>query len=86
MVHHMNATQLTIQMRKDRVHVLREMRGMESDRDLAAAMHIDRGNVSRVFRGKQQPGPRFIAGLCTALEASMNDLFVIVETTNRAAA
>lgn len=78
-------TKPTLRLRTDVVKVLREMRGLETDRRLADAMGINHGNLSRTLRGLQQPGPRFIATLCTALEASMNDLFVIEDTKDKAA-
>ena len=34
---------------------------------------------SRVLRGKQQPGPKFIASLCQALDAELSDLFEVVD-------
>ena len=42
-------------------------------------MGVNTSSVSRVINGRQQPGPRFIAGLCVALDAKMTDLFVVVE-------
>lgn len=72
-------TNPTIVMRTDHIRVLRDMRGLSDDRSLATAMGIDRGNLSRVMRGKQRPGPKFIAALCIALGATMNDLFAVDE-------
>lgn len=69
----------TIVMRTEHIRVLRDMRGLTDDRALALAMQIDRSSVSRVMRGKQAPGPKFIASLCIALGASMNDLFAVDE-------
>lgn len=60
------------------VTVLREMRGLETDVDLAQAMGLSQSSLSRVFTGKSTPGPAFQAGLCLALEATLNDLFVVV--------
>lgn len=73
----MNNTQPTVQMRKDRVALLRSMRELDSNYALAKAMGLSQGNVSRTLRGLQQPGPRFIASLCSALGATMNDLFEV---------
>lgn len=75
----MNRTQPTLAVRMDIVKALREVKGLEADRDLAAAMGVNQSSVSRVLRGVSQPGPRFIASLCTALEAPMNHLFVVNE-------
>lgn len=55
--------------------------GLEKDSELAAAMQIDAGNLSRVLAGKQQPGPKFIAALCTALKADLDDLFEVIDVT-----
>lgn len=75
----MNTTQPSIRIRMDIVRALRETKNLESDKDLAAAMRVNQSSVSRVLRGISQPGPRFIAGLCTALEAPMHHLFAIDE-------
>ena len=80
----MSTTQPTLRLRKDVVAALRELKGLESDKQLAAAMGVNQSSVSRVMRGISQPGPRFIAGLCAALEAPMNKLFVVDEGTNAA--
>ena len=74
----MTTTHSTIQLRLDVVKVLRELRGLETDVQLAQAMGLNQSSLSRVFTGKSAPGPRFQAGLCLALEASLNDLFVVV--------
>lgn len=75
----MTTTQPTIRLRMDIIQALRETKGLEADRDLAAAMGVNQSSVSRVLRGVSQPGPRFIAGLCTALQTPMNHLFAIDE-------
>lgn len=74
----MNATHPSIAIRRDRLASLRRRRGLEADIDLANAMGMHRGNISRVLSGKQQPGPRFQAALILALDARMGDLFVVV--------
>ena len=68
-------------VRKDIVRALRETKGLESDKDLAAAMGIDPSSVSRTLRGVAQPGPKFIAALCVALETPINHLFAVDEGT-----
>lgn len=75
----MKTSQPTIQLRMDTITALREIKGLEADRDLAAAMGLNPSSVSRVMRGVSQPGPRFIAGLCTALQTPMQHLFAIDE-------
>ena len=74
----------TIRLRMHIIEVLRETKGLESDQDLADAMHINRSSLSRVMRGVSQPGPKFIAGLCTALEAPFPSLFEIDEGSDAA--
>ena len=75
----------TIRLREDVVAALRETRGLESDADLAAAMRMNQSSISRVMAGKSQPGPRFIAALCMALETPMTPIFAIDEGAGRAA-
>lgn len=75
----MTTTHPTIQLRMDTIRALRDIKGLEADRDLAAAMGVNQSSVSRVMRGISQPGPRFIAALCTALETPMQHLFAIEE-------
>lgn len=68
----------TLRLRTDNLAKIKRWKGIETDAQLAAAMGIDAGNLSRVLRGTQQPGPRFIAALCHALDAELDDLFEIV--------
>ena len=74
----MTETQATLRVRWHIVSALRETRGLEDDGALARAMGVNPSSVSRVTNGKQQPGPRFIAGLCAALNAKMTDLFEVI--------
>lgn len=80
----MSTSHPTIQLRMDTIRALREVKGLEADRDLAVAMGVNQSSVSRVMRGISQPGPRFIAALCTALETPLQHLFAIDEGTNAA--
>ena len=70
----------TLRLRKDQLTKIRKWNGVTSDAQLAAKMGIDAGNLSRVLSDKhpQQPGPRFIAALCLALDADLADLFEVV--------
>lgn len=70
----------TVKIRVDRIALLRSMRELDSDYALAEAMGISQANLSRVLRGQQSPGPRFIGSMCHALAATQNDLFQVVET------
>lgn len=68
----------TLRLKSEMVAKIRGWKGLKTDTSLAEAMGIDAGNLSRVLRGKQQPGPKFIASLCAALEAELDDLFEVV--------
>lgn len=70
----------TLRLKTEMVGKIRGWKGLKTDAALADAMGINAGNLSRVLSGKQQPGPKFIASLCSALEAELDDLFeVLVE-------
>lgn len=73
----MKTTQPTIRLKMATVQALREVRDLDTDKALAAAMGVNQSSVSRVLRGVSQPGPRFIAGLCLALGEPMHKLFVV---------
>lgn len=68
----------TLRLKTAMVGKIRGWKNLKTDAALATAMGIDPGNLSRVLRGKQQPGPKFIAALCAALDADLDDLFEIV--------
>lgn len=70
----------TLRLRKDQLAKIRRWNGLTTDAALAAKMGIDAGNLSRVLSDKhaQQPGPKFIAALCLALDAELADLFEVV--------
>lgn len=57
----------------------RRLAGLKTDAALAQRMNIDPGNLSRVLQGKQQPGPKFIAALCAAFDARLEELFEVVD-------
>ena len=44
----------------------------------ATAMGISQASYSRVINGKQQPGTRFIAALCKALDVQPNAICEVV--------
>lgn len=68
----------TLRLKTEMVTKIRGWKGLKTDASLAEVMDIDPGNLSRVLRGRQQPGPKFIASLCSALEAELDDLFEVV--------
>lgn len=74
----------TLRLREDQLDKIRKTAGLSTDASLAARMNMDPGTVSRVLRGKQTPGPRFIAALVGCFPGwDIDDLFVI--TTEDAA-
>lgn len=76
----------TLRLRTDQLKKIRGWVGLTTDAALAQRMGIDAGNLSRVLRGVQQPGPKFIAALCYALKADLADLFEVVAPDSEAAA
>lgn len=75
----------TLRLRTDQLKKIRGWVGLKTDAALAERMNIDAGNLSRVLRGVQQPGPKFIAALCYALDADLADLFEVVAPDGEAA-
>ena len=74
----------TLKLKTEMVAKIRGWKNLKTDTALAEAMGIDAGNLSRVLRGRQQPGPKFIAALCVALEAELDDVFEIVGSQDAA--
>lgn len=68
----------TLRLKTEQLKKIRGWVGLTTDAALAREMGIDPGNLSRVLAGKQQPGPKFIAALCTALKADLGDLFEVI--------
>lgn len=75
----------TLRLKIEQLDKIRRWVGLTTDTALAEAMGIDAGNLSRVLRGKQQPGPKFIAALVTALKADLEDLFEVVDDSEQVA-
>ena len=75
-----------LRLKTEQLTKIRRWKGLTTDTALAQAMDTDPGNLSRILRGKQQPGPRFIASLCFALDADLNDLFEAVQDDSMVAA
>lgn len=69
----------SLRLKTDQLTKIRKWVGLTTDASLAARMGIDAGNLSRVLRGQQQPGPKFIAALCSSLDAELGDLFEVVD-------
>ena len=69
----------TLRLKSENLAKIRRWKGVTTDAALALEMGIDASNLSRVLRGRQQPGPRFIAALCNALDAELDDLFEVTQ-------
>ncbi len=47
----------------EEIKKLQELKGLKSDKDLAAAIGIDAGHWSKIKRGLAQPGGRFLKAI-----------------------
>ena len=74
----------TLRLKTETLANYRRLANLKTDAALAERMGIDPGNLSRVLRGTQQPGPRFIAALCAAFEARLEELFEVTESDDAA--
>jgi hypothetical protein len=71
----------TLRLKSDELAKYRRLAGLATNVALAKKMAgYDAGNLSRVLRGEQQPGPRFIAALVDAFDGAvtLDDLFEVV--------
>lgn len=75
----------TLRLKTETLANYRRLAHLKTDAALAERMGIDPGNLSRVLKGKQQPGPKFIAAMCDAFEARLEELFEVVDTDEDAA-
>lgn len=71
----------TLRLKTEALAKYRKIAGIDTGEALAKRMGIDAGNLSRVLKGSQSPGPKFIASLVAAFPGlEIDDLFeVIVE-------
>lgn len=75
----------TLRLRADVLAKLRGTAGLKTDDALAKAMRMDPATVSRVLRGKQTPGPKFMAALVACFPGwDLDDLFEIVPAEDAA--
>lgn len=68
----------TLRLKTETLANYRRLAGLKTDASLAERMGIDAGNLSRVLKGTQQPGPKFIAALCEAFGARLEELFEVI--------
>jgi len=70
----------TLSLRKDKLAAYRRLAGITTDQELARRIGMDPSSVSRILKGNQAPGARFIAGLVAIFGADLfPDLFEVVE-------
>ena len=74
----------TLNLKRETLANYRRLAGLKTDAALAERMGIDAGNLSRVLKGTQQPGPKFIAALCGAFDARLEELFEVADTEGAA--
>ena len=69
----------TITLRADRFDSILSERGASTNVAAAEILGIDNGTISRVRRGKSEPGPRFIAQTLLNLAVTFDEVFAIEE-------
>ncbi|MFJ1510919.1 helix-turn-helix domain-containing protein [Cellulosimicrobium funkei] len=70
----------TLRLRKTKLASYRRLAGIDTDQELARRIDMDPSSVSRILKGNQAPGPRFIAGLVVIFGVDLfPDLFEVVE-------
>lgn len=74
----------TLRLKTETLAIYRRLADLKTDAALAERMGIDAGNLSRVLKGTQQPGPKFIAALCAAFDAPLQELFEVVNDEDAA--
>jgi transcriptional regulator with XRE-family HTH domain len=71
----------TLRLRTDQLKKMRTLAQITTDAALAARMGMDPATVSRVLKGKQCPGPKFMASLVRCFPGyDLDDLFEVVDT------
>lgn len=70
----------TLRLRTDHLAKMRKLAGLTTNSSLAARMGVDEASVSRVLRGLQVPGPKFMAALVSCFDGyDLDDLFEVVQ-------
>ena len=76
----------TLRLRTDQLEKMRRLAGIQTDAALAERMGVDPATVSRVLKGKNSPGPKFMAALVSCFPGfDLDDLFEVVAPEGRAA-
>lgn len=69
----------TLRLRTDQLEKMRRLAGIQTDAALAERMGVDPATVSRVLKGKNSPGPKFMAALVGCFPGfDLDDLFEVV--------
>lgn len=69
----------TLRLRTDQLEKMRRLAGIQTDAALAERMGVDPATVSRVLKGKNSPGPKFMAALVSCFPGfDLDDLFEVV--------
>lgn len=72
----------TLRLRTDQLEKMRRLAGIQTDAALAERMGVDPATVSRVLKGKNSPGPKFMAALVSCFPGfDLDDLFEVVTDT-----
>ena len=72
----------TLRLRTDQLTKMRRLAGIQTDAALAERMGVDPATVSRVLKGKNSPGPKFMAALVSCFPGfDLDDLFEVVTDT-----
>lgn len=69
----------SIVLRRDRLDAERHKRHLHSDSQLAHALNVNKGTVSRVLTGRSEPGPKFIAAVVNTFGCTFEDLFALAD-------
>jgi len=74
----------TLKLRADQLKKMRTLARIDTNAALAERMGVDAATVSRVLRGEQTPGPKFMAALVACFPGyNLDDLFEVVDESER---
>jgi DNA-binding Xre family transcriptional regulator len=67
------------------IKILMAQQGIDTQRELAAAVGISENALSDLLKGKRTPGMDTVGALCKALKCTPNDILVLDDSPNRLA-
>ena len=76
----------TLRLRSEKLKALRRIAGLDTDKAFAERLEVDPSTLSRVLKGTQAPGARFIAGLVMIFGVDMLEDLIEVRSDDEAAA